>query len=628
MEIAIPFLTLSALYIANNQKSKKDNNILDSENNVKNIDGFYSGKYNNQKLPNTNIADINYPEKQKLSNSDAEINTSELSQTNKYDGSTPYTEKYFNPSHMQYKMKDKILGKDNNQNLQNKSFISLTGERVGLDYFRHNNEQPFFGSTLKGSDGNKHYDAILDVKTGDGTYYKKKEEIAPLFQPMQEMSFAYGMPSQTNYLQDRQKTIASLKQNGISLNQPQTVARGLGLGATTEGHGGYNSSLFKRDLYMDKTVDELRPTSKPKSTEFMLYGHEGGAKHYNTKINDQSVIGQMNKNRPETYYENTPSRYMVAKSIYTAPTMHGIMHDKHTTRETQLAEYTGIANANELKANHSFETYGQTMDSKRQQLGEYPLGIVSAGGMGGATEADYNRNGLYFETNNRSFREGNDDIYFGGVGGAMGAVVAPLMDTLRPTRKENYIGTSRPFQNPSSKVSNSYLYDTTKKLPTTNRELYEENTFAGHINSTQTSGMGYLTNEVDAPTTLKEQTLASYFGGSSVPTRIAKNSEGELYNVDRTLDKKPYTDYTPAGVLPQFNNKINMEIRNNREEISENKRVANMQMRGQIPNTQTYGINTKISNNYQQNILLERNDGTVLSSLKNNPFAHNTIGAW
>ncbi|NDA64270.1 MAG: hypothetical protein EBX50_19915, partial [Chitinophagia bacterium] len=429
------------------------------------------------------------------------------------------------------------------------------------------------------------------------------------------------------FVHSRQKDVVSLKQNGISLNQPENVARGLGLGGTIEGAGGYNSSLNKRELYMDRNVDELRNASQPKSTEFMLYGHEGTAKSFNSKINDYSVIGQMNKNRPENYYENSPSRYLVTKASHTAPTVNGIIHDRHTTRETQLMSYVGVANSEQLKANHNFENYGNCRETTRQELGEYPLGVASASGMGNVREEDYGRNGLYFGTNNRSFRE-KDDTYYGGVGGAMGAVVAPLMDALRPTRKENYIGTSRPFQNPVGHVPSSYVYDTNQKLQTTNRELYEENTFAGHINTTQTTGLGYLTNEMEAPPTMKQQTLTSYFGGSSVPTRIAKNSEGELYNVDRTLDKKPTASYTPSGKIDTFNNSINMEIKNNSQYLLQNNRQNNAYVRGQIPNTNTLGINTLNSKNYQQNIHLQRNDGYVLSSLKNNPFSHNVVGAW
>lgn len=618
MEIALPFLTLSALYVAHNQKSK-DITIRNATTET------FAQK---QKLPNTNTLDQNYPEKKPLYVGDAEVNSAEISQTNRYDGGTPYTDKYFNPSLLQKRRIEKE-GRTEREVLENeqKTFISLTGEKVSADYFRHNNEQPFFGSRTKGGNANDHHDAILDMKTGDGTYYKRKVESAPLFQPTKNISYTFGMPSQTEFIQNRQQEVVSLKQNGIPLNQPQTVARGLGLGGTNEGSGGFNSSLNKRELFMDRNVDELRNVNNPKSTEFMLYGHEGTAKLFNSKINDQSVIGQMNKNRPENYYENSPSRYLVAKASHTAPTVNGIIHDRHTTRETQLTSYVGVANAEQLKATHSFEIYGNCKETNRQELGEYPLGVASATGMGNAREEDYDRNGIYFANNNRSFRE-KDDTYYGGVSGAMGAVVAPLMDTLRPTRKENYIGTSRPFQNPASKVPSSYLYDTQQKLPTTNRELYEDNTFAGHINTTQTTGLGYLTNEMEAPPTMKQQTLTSYFGGSTVPTRIAKNSEGELYNVDRVFDKKPTAHYTPSGKIDTFNSNINMEIKNNSEYLLRNNRQNNGFIRGQIPNTNTLGVNTLNSNNYQQDIHLQRNDGSVLTSLKNNPFAHNVVGAW
>jgi hypothetical protein len=60
-------------------------------------------------------------------------------------------------------------------------------------------------------------------------------------------------------------------------------------------------------------------------------------------------------------------------------------------------------------------------------------------------------------TNNRS--TANVDDYFGIVGGALGAVVAPLLDVLRPSKKQNTVGTLRPYQNAGTRVPQSYLFN-------------------------------------------------------------------------------------------------------------------------------------------------------------------------
>ena len=67
--------------------------------------------------------------------------------------------------------------------------------------------------------------------------------------------------------------------------------------------------------------------------------------------------------------------------------------------------------------------------------------------------------------NNRSSNQ--QDTYFGAFSSAIGAVVSPLLDHVRPSRKENAIGNLRPYQNPGTTVSNSYVYNPADKPPPT-----------------------------------------------------------------------------------------------------------------------------------------------------------------
>ena len=65
--------------------------------------------------------------------------------------------------------------------------------------------------------------------------------------------------------------------------------------------------------------------------------------------------------------------------------------------------------------------------------------------------------------------------YFGNMAGSLSAAVAPILDVLKPSRKENVIGNMRPYQNAKSTVSNSYLYDPSDKpAPTISREIEDK----------------------------------------------------------------------------------------------------------------------------------------------------------
>ena len=63
------------------------------------------------------------------------------------------------------------------------------------------------------------------------------------------------------------------------------------------------------------------------------------------------------------------------------------------------------------------------------------MSVANAVGKGGATDGDYGSKSQVLYNNNRSANHQTD--YFGAVGGAIGSVISPLLDVLRPSRKEN-----------------------------------------------------------------------------------------------------------------------------------------------------------------------------------------------
>jgi hypothetical protein len=118
------------------------------------------------------------------------------------------------------------------------------------------------------------------------------------------------------------------------------------------------------------------------------------------------------------------------------------------------------------------------MTSHNQQLGEVPLMIANANGRNFANDGDYGIKSKMAYPNNRTANK--QDNYFGLVSGSLGAAVAPLLDILRPSRKENVLGTLRPYQNPSTTVKESYLFNPADRPAPTIRETTENSKF--HLN--------------------------------------------------------------------------------------------------------------------------------------------------
>jgi hypothetical protein len=177
----------------------------------------------------------------------------------------------------------------------------------------------------------------------------------------------------------------------------------------------------------------------------------------------------MEKNRVERTWDVGPERYFTTTGVEKGQTMHAIPIDRHTHRPETSVSYTGGAGT------HLPETYqtGEYVESKHMDLGTVPLGIATLTGKHGGLEEDYESKSKKAYPNNR----GIEETYFGAFSGAIGAVIAPLLDELRPSRRQNVIGSLRPYQNAHTNISSSYLFNPADKPDPNNRVTTEINKF-------------------------------------------------------------------------------------------------------------------------------------------------------
>ena len=81
--------------------------------------------------------------------------------------------------------------------------ISLTGDQIDPNKFTHNNQQPFFGGSVKQNVDEFSTTGIFENFTGQQENYKKKQELGPLFQPQKNMANVYGKQTQDSLLLER-----------------------------------------------------------------------------------------------------------------------------------------------------------------------------------------------------------------------------------------------------------------------------------------------------------------------------------------------------------------------------------------------------------------------------------------
>ena len=579
MELAIPLIALGGLYVVS--KQQRNENELDMT-----TEGF------EDVLPNTDIPNKNFPNEYPIV--DSQLNETEsLTVNNHYNGSA-YTDNYFKPAQ---RKGDHILGNLENRldsnyektvseiqkrepNTPSLEYTSLSGEKVSNSYFTHENMTPFFGGRNRARDINKpdQNESMLDAYLGKGSQHIEKKEQAPLFAPNDNYQWAYGAPNQTDFMQSRVN--ASSKISNVLPFEQEKVGPGIGLGAGTEGSSGFNSGMMNRETWMPKTVDELRVKTNTKASGVGLFGHEGPAV---SNIKEMGTIGKLEKNRPERTFEMGHDRVMTTTGAEKGVTLRPIQEDRYTNRPETTTSYIGAAGSD----NQGVFVDGEYMPSKHVDLGEVPISVANAVGRSGARDGDYGSKTQVLYNNNRTANHQSD--YFGAVGGAIGSVISPLLDVLRPSRKENTIGTLRPYQNASTTVTQSYVFNPADRPATTIRETTENSKF--HLNSTtnETNKGGYSVADVRPVANNRMNQSDYYYAGNAAAsngTQEARPYDAEYRQRNNDIKSSTIDGRLVKGGMSLMNNNTNYNTKDITQNLEVNRQNAPMYSR-QPPSADT-----------------------------------------
>jgi hypothetical protein len=550
-----------------------------------------------ENLPNTNVPDMNYP-----SNQESEA-TSLLTTQNKYDGKSTYTDKYFNES----------FGEKTSEV---EKYVSLTGQPVDMSYFRHNNMAPFFGSKSHSNNDPNATESQLDHQSGAGSQYISKKEQSPMFSPGQNNDWTHGMPSSTDFVQSRVNP--SNKMTSIKPFEPIHVGPGLGMGANENvSSNGLNNGMMAREQWIDKNVDDLRVINKQKASGLGLYGYEGPAK---SSITQRGDIGVVENNRVNKTFEMGQDRLLTTTGVEKGHALRPIQIERVLNRVETSTDYVGGAGI----SNPAQKMEGtQYRPSTNIELGALPILPAYAAGKSGAYDGDYGIKSSTVYNNNRSTQNENES-YYGALGGTFGSIFSPILDILRPSRRENTIGNMRPYQNAKTPVSNSYIYNSNDRPDTTNREITENSKY--HMNITANKLGGYQNSDVVMPHTVKE-TLSNndYVGNAQSAYSKPRTYDAEYSQKCNNLKSNVIDGRLVQGNMKLMNSNINMT---SKSKETQNLRSGDQKMSSQIPDLNSMGIVQGSSFNLNLVNNLERSDGSVLNQLKDNPYNINMLSGF
>lgn len=583
MEAIVPLFALGSLYVVNEKQKQK-----------KQKEGF-----NSSGLPNVSIPDKNYNNEVENILSNETDNTTKLGTVNKYDGASGvYTDKYF----------DNATASSSAASVG--QYKTLAGDYADSSYFQHNNMVPFFGGNMRNAivDENTS-EAILDNYTGSGSQDITKKEQSPLFAPQENLQYSHGAPNQNDFYQSRVNP--SQKVANVNPFKQESVAPGLGLGYGTTGGDGFNAGMMNRESWVPKTVDQLRTENNPKAGGVSILNYEGPAVSHIKKYGQE---GKFEKNRPDRHYENTSDRWFTTGGLEKGATARSEQIDRFTNRKEIGRQYEGAAGY----YNSGEYVKGKYQESRHIDLGAVPVGVAHAKNKNSACEGDYGYKAKKAYPNNRS----NESNYFGSIGYSVGAAVAPLLDVLRPSRKQNAVGTLRPYQNPKTHVSETYMYDPNQKAATTHRETTGESKFHLNVNRNQRGGAYEVTEHQVADNTRAETGDYFYSGNAAAGagTREMRSYQAEMNQRNNDIKSSTIKGRMVPGNMKMLNHHVNM---NNAQKdvLLKNERPAMGSLPAKGPASQFMGISSVANKDNYSNIQMDRNNGSIMDALKSNPYA-------
>jgi hypothetical protein len=218
--------------------------------------------------------------------------------------------------------------------------------------------------------------------------------------------------------------------------------------------------------------------------------------------------------------------------------------------------------------------------------------------------------------NNRTANKNNED-YFGSVKSGIGAVVAPLLEMMRPSRKENVTGNMRVYGDAKTAVNQSYLYNPNDAPAPTIRETTGEAPIHMNVNRGQTSN-GYLSTATTIVSQERDTTLVGHTGVAGYSNSALRPYDAEYSHVPSDVKASTINGRFGNSNTNVFNGHVNY-VGKAKELDLENNRAAIPRMPSSIQSVNQIGSFQQKSQDLGQQS--NRNTPDLYNALQQNPYA-------
>jgi hypothetical protein len=402
---------------------------------------------------------------------------------------------------------------------------SLSGITVPVEEFTHNNMVPFYRGSPKQAVQDDAFQGRLEAFTGsDSVGPARKTERETLFSP--EPQNIFGASSDDV----RSAFMASIP-------QPRNMAHAQPAPEQVRRPGPVGGAwMDTRDTVRYKTVDDLRVASNPKST------YEGRVLPGAGVTPERFEPAPMPNLRPTLLRERSHGDLLRTTGAVLAERGRPQQLVRDTVRQATSREYVGAAGV----AVSAAQDRNSAARGANKAVLQAPQPGPAAAGVKGVT--DYGKASIAVYANGRDVT--TTRTYQGNLATAVKALIAPVQDLFRGTRKEEYLEAPREFGNiaPGTSVQPKLtVYDTGDVLRTTIKQTLLSEATAANLRGGALRATVYDPDDV-ARTTAK-QTLLSEATAANLRGGALRTTVYDPDDVARTTAKQTLLSEATAANL-------------------------------------------------------------------------------
>jgi hypothetical protein len=538
-------------------------------------------------------------------------------------------------------------------NTKGQVYSELTGGYMNQTEFKHNNMVPFFKKRTQNTESFQNKN-LLDFHTGRNEFFHPKKERKPMFAPTPDLGHVCGAPA----VQDREleRYIASNKKSNELPFEKIRVGPGLNKGFSGAPTGGFHD-FNQRNYAIPKSTDQLRTADNPKLQ------YKGRITSGKSNIDNRGTIGEVIKTTPDSFYINDGvERAFTTTGAYVKDTQRPTVLVKDTNRQcTSNNEYTGVA---EAMTNKQATHRSMIKESTRQNY--YTDGVrnaTAADNWINNNMGDYGRKGLFLPAQEREVTGLRTHV--SNVSSILKAFTAPLMDSLKTTKKENVIGNPNSVGYSKTAIYKGQVYDPNDVARTTIKEtlIHDERTGnynrgdslkptvydpsdvarttiketlihdsrTGHYDRSVTQdGQGYLTNEQEAPNTNRQFTTDYEYVGGAMTKEPSQMRYSHMYNANLNEVREG----TLVGRSPTNSNvsltvgmdQINIETKKLEGDQLNTRELSKTKVYNSLPQYNPCQVTTN-KDQLNNDVLYDRNNPNLLNAFRNNPYTQSLNSA-